>query len=771
MTFIEALIGALKIASEYNRNDQQAPVAVLWTDKEHQWESLIPIIRSLLPLLTVGPYKPDEKTGPAYWIRSMIARTLPDGLLPENVTPIIYLPGVSRQDIRAIEDCPKELQPLAELQYRGVLWTQRNARDWTPLAFLQSFDGLGLDVASDVTKDVLRRSLVKLADESISHLRKESPLRAAFFDSLLQPDEVRTLLLWLNSPSNYSKSIKPEEWQSFCHLCQQKYGFHPEKDGPISAAERLGLHKGNWDFVWKRYLDAPDSYPHIPDLLRKARPAQLSLFEISDGWPQDNEAAERDLRERLNELANASDNEARTAISALEQKHAPRRQWVWAQINQTPLASALKYLSELAKLTTDELTGSTVNEISNIYVDWGWKVDAAVLGALASISTQEDVGAITAVIRALYQPWLKKTVNLFQNAVARTGIENTLSSSVALDDVYQTKSTVILFSDALRFDAGMSLTDSLLKLGLQAEIQACFTALPSVTPTAKPALSPVKSKLSGKNAPALTPNVVGGSVLSAEKFRKLLEDAGFQPVSSDAVGDPTGRAWTELGATDVYGHHHGWKISHHLQGELDGLRNRIFTLLDHGWERVIVVTDHGWLLLPGGLPKENLAEHLTEKRKGRCARLKPFSQTDHQVVPWYWDPEVRIAMAPGISCYEAGKEYEHGGLSPQECIIPIITVTLSSAAQKPNVQIESINWRGLRCDVQLSGEIIQIRIDLRHKAGDPSTSLLTTPKSIDQDGSISMAIEDDEHEGSAAFVVILTSQDEICAQRLTIVGE
>ena len=45
-----------------------------------------------------------------------------------------------------------------------------------------------------------------------------------------------------------------------------------------------------------------------------------------------------------------------------------------------------------------------------------------------------------------------------------------------------------------------------------------------------------------------------------------------------------------------------------------------------------MITDHGWLLMPGDLPKVELPEHLTEIRKGRCARLKEGSQTDQQVV-------------------------------------------------------------------------------------------------------------------------------------------
>lgn len=131
-------------------------------------------------------------------------------------------------------------------------------------------------------------------------------------------------------------------------------------------------------------------------------------------------------------------------------------------------------------------------------------------------------------------------------------------------------------------------------------------------------------------------------------------------------------AWTELGTIDQYGYEHGCKLSHHLSGKLRGLEGRIDALLGHGWRQIVVVTDHGWLLLPGGLPKVELPQHLTVLRKGRCAVLKEGAQTDQHTVPWHWDKDVRIAVASGIACYETDNEYEHGGISPQECFERVV---------------------------------------------------------------------------------------------------
>ena len=132
-TVFDAIVASLLRAAAYNPNDQVAPAVVLWTDHDRQWEPLTVRIRTRLPqLLTLGPHDPQAKTGPAIWLRAMIARKLPEADWPAEAVPILYLPGISRQQLRAVEECAKDLQPLAELQYRGVVWTQVSAKDWTP---------------------------------------------------------------------------------------------------------------------------------------------------------------------------------------------------------------------------------------------------------------------------------------------------------------------------------------------------------------------------------------------------------------------------------------------------------------------------------------------------------------------------------------------------------------------------------------------------------------------------------------------------------------
>src|ERR1700722_17798328 len=197
-TLLDALIASFEAALR-SPEGVTAPAALLWTDADGQWRPLIPALRSALPqLYTLGPYTLAARTGPVTWLRCIVDRTLPDVSPPEGVVPILYLPEVDRQQLRAAGECPELLQPLVELQYRGAVWHQRGGRDWSVEAFLTSEHGLGLDVALNAaTREALFRALPLLATETIAGLRGRR-LDAEDIDRLSIGDPVRDVLLWIS---------------------------------------------------------------------------------------------------------------------------------------------------------------------------------------------------------------------------------------------------------------------------------------------------------------------------------------------------------------------------------------------------------------------------------------------------------------------------------------------------------------------------------------------------------------------------------------------
>ena len=765
-TILDALADAIEDATSHNRQDQVAPAAVLWTDEARQWEELLPQLKHRLPLFALGKYAPDDQTGPAYWLRCIIARTIPHPGLPVEKVPILYLPGFSRQDMRVLETCPVELRPLAELQYRGVLWSQKNGRDWTINAFLQSKNGgLGIKVEADEgTRKALQRSLLKLAEEPIKAIRKEAPIRAFYLDELIHPDNVKNVLRWLDDPDEYRNECSDQEWAAFLALCESYYDFLPDRDSPVTAAEKLGHRQGYWNRVWRRFAEAPASYSVVPDRLREAKPQMtLPLLDHSESWPQNNETEETSLRNAVLSLSDLDVDAARRRILELEQNHAKRRSWVWASLGYAPLARAIGHLAKIVQATERMAWGTSISEIMWQYADYGWVADLAVIDALASVEKLEDVKAVRSAVGTVYRPWLESITVAFQNAMDASepdGYEFEPPPDVA-------DGTCLLFVDGLRFDLARRLGTMLDSKGIEVEVEPRLTALPSVTATAKPAISPAASELAGGEGFETVVKATGSKV-TAQLLRRVVGDAGFQILGAEELGDIAGRAWLESGSIDEYGHNYGWRIAHHAGAELRGLAERIAGLLEHGWQKVVVITDHGWLLMPGDLPKVELPEHLTEIRKGRCARLKEGSQTDQLTLPWHWNRAVRIAVAPGIHCYEAGKEYEHGGLSPQECVVPILTA--NGRALGATVSISEVRWRRLRCNVTIEGSATGAHVDIRTKGGDASTTLTAGGKEIGAEGEVSLLVEDADREDEAALVIIIGPDGAVLTQKSTIVG-
>ncbi len=773
----DAILSSLQAAADYHKDDVVQPAAILWTDEKREWERLVPRLRMVLPnFLVFGPYDKANRTGPAIWLRCVIAGRIPDTCIPAGSVPIIYLPGVSRATLRATEECPQELKPLAELQYRGVFWSQTNGKDWTIAAFLQTnHGGLQLKIAKDTaTANSIRRCVEKLVDAPVVELRAKSAngeLNSGYFDLLVSDDPVDDLLTWLSDPKGTRDRWEPNRWETLCSRCIADYGFDPARDGEVVAAEKLGLQeKSAWKTVWKRFAATPARYVGLAELLRKAKPkpkaGDLFAMQRMESWPQDNEAREAELRQALAELVSLPPKQAGQRIKELEQAHCERRQWVWAKLTRSPLAQTVEHLAALAEIAQAPLSGATAADMIRAYTEGGWRADAAVLDALAVAGSHEDRLAVEKAVARVYTPWLRDAAELFQERLKKEAAPGRDVPRAAVVP----KGTCILFADGLRYDVGQKLRALLEpRLGPVA-VEHQWVALPSVTPTAKPAVSPVADKIAGASAGEdFRPSVAAdGKDLTPARFKGLLEEEGFQSLGIAETGDPAGRAWTEYGNVDKTGHEEGVGLARRIPELLAGLVQRIAALLAAGWQEVRVVTDHGWLLLPQGLPKCELPKYLTATRWRRCAVVKPSATVELSCFSWFWSDDVRIACPPGIDCFMAGEDYNHGGLSLQECIVPRLTIRCG-AEPAVTAKIEQVKWAGLRCRVKVSGQFAGCKVDLRDKAADPSTSLASA-KGVGKDGSVALVVEDDKREGSATTLVLLDASGSVVDKTLVEVG-
>ena len=779
MRLTEHLVKSLHDSAIFNSEVQVAPACILWPDKDRQWEAVIPRLQNeLSELMVLGDYAPENRTGPAVWLRCVIAGKAPDVSLPNDRTPIFYLPGVSRQDLRAIEACPDMLKPLAELQYRGVIWSQSNAKDWTIMAYLKSDQGgAGLDVAQDNdAKGSMQLALYRLLDEEID-LLKGKRLDKDYFNTLLTGgDPVRDLLQWLDLGDAFQTSRGANEWKAFVEVCKSQMAFNPQNEGVLAGASKLASREGPWHAAWERYSEAPKRYPNIPGKIRQCKPPDLGIFDTAvdklGGWPQWNDEQEKLLHGQLMALTNLPAHEARKKVVELEKQHGIRRNLVWSELGHSPLARAIKHLSLVCEITKTGLAAGSVQDLQTGYANQGWRADNAVLEALVCIEKTADLDAVTTATRGIYLPWLEDSARYLQKLLdGATYPGGTISTAKPYN---ARKGECVLFVDGLRFDTARRLQEALEARGFKLSEALNWTALPSVTATGKAAVAPVRTKISGADdCDDFEPCVAatGQSLKGGYHLDKLLKDGGWKVLERNDNGDGQGNAWCEFGDIDSEGHARGWKLAKHIDPLLAEIAERVAALLNVGWTSVRIVTDHGWLLMPGKLPKVEMAGDLTDNKWGRCASIKPGASTSERLYPWYWNPNQQFALADGVSCYRRSEEYTHGGLSLQECLTLELVVTKGSAEpSKPVTDITDISWKGLRCTAAVDGQFAGLSMDIREHAGDPTSSIVVSVKPLKENGTASVVIENEELQGNPAHIVLLNAAGELVAEANTVIG-
>ena len=776
MRVLDRLIQSIRKTADHNRDIQVAPFCILWPDKERQWEGVLPLLQDALPeLLCLGDYAPDKRTGPAIWIRCVLAGCIRDVQLPSDKTPVLYLPGIGRTDLRSVDSCPEDLRPLVPLQFLGAFFSQINSKDWTIGAFAKSSQGgLGLDVSRDSeTRRAMQLAIGVFLEEDTAFL-KDKHLDKNYFNALLTGgDPVRDVLLWLNDPEVFQGTRTDNAWQAFVELCKSRLGFDPAGDA-LAGCACLARHEGPWRAVWERFCEAPTRYPHIPDQIRKCTPPTNSMLwlqrnEHTEGWPQWNEKEETSLRSQLLALSTLPEHTARKKIQDLEKEHGHRRSLVWAELAEAPLALALGFLNFVAQLTERPLYADNVEELAEQYTSRGWQADNYALYALAHADSLQNAQAIGTALRSVYLPWLEAAARTLQKLCAQSGYPGGTCRDCAAP-AFQSGDCV-LFVDGLRYDLGRRLSEDLDSAGCSVTETAVWAALPSVTATGKPRVSPVPDRFAGSEHTAdFAPSVRDtGTMVTSPVLKRQLQDAGWTILENTETGDGQGQAWCEFGNIDHEGHNRGWKLAGQVQDLVKEICDRITDLLQAGWKRVHVVTDHGWLLMPGELPKSSLPAFLTENKWRRCALLKEGASCDELLVPWFWNPDAPVALADGISCYKKGEQYAHGGLSFQECLTPRLTVTRQTSAPRIAVQFTDIVWRGLRCKIAVDGDFAGLVLDIRTRPGDARTSLVMGTKPLDDSGKASVVIENEDLENSKAFLVLTDEKGTLhCQQECTI---
>lgn len=767
-TFKNRLIQSIREAAVYDSGSLQAPAAILWPDPEKQWEAIIDKLQQEMPeLLRFGEYDVSKSQGPAIWLKCMVGRTLPEADWDTKLVPVIYLPGIGKSDLRNLSQADPKIAPLMEYQYSGALWLHRNGKEWTVNAFLQNSDeGLGLDVATDhTTKDAGIKALPALFEDR--KLTYPSFVDADFLYQLLFKNEEQSILEWLCRGDEYLKDMSADKQHVFTSICQKKYGFVPVEKNVVSIAEMLGMKKDNlWENIWDHYCLTPQRYPEIEELLEKAKPESSGegLFAIpEDTWPQINREAEEQLMQALYEMAGLNFDQASNKIKGLEKEHGKRRSWVWAQQGKANLALALNYLVKLSDLIEQKYDATSLQTITNYYKEKGHQVDYKAIQAMQVCRSEKEKMAVKEVLRVVYNPWLHRLTKKFQEKIAShpevfTHIE-----------VAREQSQCILFVDAFRYDLAKHWSEQMKNKSYKVRLESTWTPLPSLTPTCKPFFSPMADTISKESdCNDFRPQTEEQKELSTAQFEKQMNKLGYTLARELSDLNPDTKTWMEIGKIDQFGHQEQLGLVHRINELFNIIEERVQDIFAAGFRKIKLVTDHGWLLVPGGMDKEQLPKDHIQTRWGRCAVLKEGVPSELLHLPWMWNKSIMIAYAPATSFFKENNEYAHGGISLQECLVPVITLESEKTSYQP-IEI-NVKWTGLRCAVEVKGGQPGYKVVIRTKHTDEDSAIAKT-KSLGDKMKASLIVEDEDHENTAAFVVVTDEKGVVLEKHQTIVGE
>lgn len=767
----DKVIQALRQAENHNSNLMVRPEVILWPDPENQWADVIGVLQKELPqLLIYGDYDPSIKQGPSIWLKCMVARMLPEAKWENRLIPIIYLPGIAKSDLRNVEEAGLYFQPLIEYQYTGVLFLQENGREWSIMAFVENpVNGLGVKATKDsATKDALKKALPTIFQDS-DVFQGKTLIDAEFLNNLLFPDLIPNILKWMCKGDVFLSQMEKGKRDVFVNLCKNQYDFEPKAQDIKAISEKLGSQKGNWKYVWQLYATAPKKYPEIEELLRLAKPADLGegIFGVpEESWPQVNEEAESNLLAELKKTAKLAPKEAAKKLKGLAESNAKRLGWIWNELGKSPLANAIQHLAAMANLCVEAFPSSTISDLKAYYEASGYNVDQHMRKAYAVVKSEKDKEAVKSIIQLVYQPWLENINILFQKLVEKD--TSIFSGQQAAEET----ESFVLFVDAFRYELAHEFADRLMKLKYQVLLNSSWSAIPSLTPTAKPNVSPVAISVSEASPiKEFRPQLSNGKDLQTAAFREQLAANGFKLINATRDIMSNEKSWQEIGDIDTKGHSEQAEMVKHVDALFDQILEALDLAFEKGVKRIKIVTDHGWLLMPGGLPKTQLNEGLTETRWGRCALIKDGAVTDLLHLPWRWNPSIFIAYAPGINFFKINEEYAHGGISIHECLVPEMIIE-NPNSDKVEADITRVKWVNLKCTVETTDVPDGYRIDIRTKYNDETTSVLElSSKSKRITGnSISLMI-DDTYVYQSATIVLMDENYRILNKKPTTIGD
>ena len=394
-------------------------------------------------------------------------------------------------------------------------------------------------------------------------------------------------------------------------------------------------------------------------------------------------------------------------------------------------------------------------------LDWyetnGWRVDAAYrkceLLRVTSGTDLDEFDEHFVASRLRYEDWLDQVLSASANAVAADPHvpEDRQQRSIHHREVRGRSDTAYVLVDALRYELGADLASRLSRLNANVDLVSAVAAVPTITAVGMSAVTPgadLRFEVALGDDSRLTVHVDGQQVRSVadrikrfehahgtvadipldklaqasnKELKKQIDGAALLVVRSteidtDGESDQLAASWGSFDAT------------------LEVLHTAIARLLHAGLKRVVITADHGFLALRRigderriNKPSSGAGELHRRAWIGSGGTATPSTVkvplSDFGIGG---DLDIIAPRGLGVFTVSGGLQFFHGGLSPQEIIVPVIIVTSDEPTTEPKYEIQ-LSVAGGR----ISTGVVAVTIQM---TGDLFTSDSRVRLALNQDG-------------------------------------
>lgn len=371
--------------------------------------------------------------------------------------------------------------------------------------------------------------------------------------------------------------------------------------------------------------------------------------------------------------------------------------------------------------------------------------------------------------------------------------------------------TAYVWVDALRFEMGRELAQSLQE-GFSVRTEAAVAAVPTITEIGMAALLPGEDKqvLASPSTDGKLALNVGGAVIKDRKDRinYLKAHAGvpiFEVKLEDLLPSPKKRVEEGIRAAqlvlvtsqEIDAICEGDNIPlarRHMDEVLHQLHRAFRVLAELGVENIVFAADHGYLFgdeldeamkidAPGG-ETADLHRRVWVGRGGHAdpafmrARLADFDLGG----------DLEIAAPWNFACFKAkggARAYFHGGLSPQELVIPVVSLQPRERIARARSSGGGIDWYLIPgstkistrfFSVQIKGvasglfEVVppKVRVEIRAKNRPISTPVSASYGFEEGTGNVQLRLSEDESKSVESNTVTLAITEETTQKTVTL---